>query len=326
MLFPAARLGRYELRRFRGALPRLALVFVVLVPLLYGAIYLSANWDPYGKLDQLKVAVVNQDRPATFDGHEITAGDDLVDNLAEDDAFDWRFVDAATADEGLRDGTYYMVLTIDPDFSASLVSGAGEDPRRATVWLRRDDANGFVIGSITARAEDTLVRQIDAAAQESYFRAVFANLHTIRGELGEAADGAGQLQRGLAEARTGAHELADGAGTAEDGANELARGTEQAKRSGAELSSGLHELSTASGTLADGARQVADGTRKLTDTVVPPMKALEEHLPAIESDARKLSSDARKVTEVVAGRTDSIASDLSAANEQIAAMEKADPS
>src|SRR5699024_10131966 len=146
--------------------------------------------------------------------------------------------------------------------SASLVSGAGEDPRRATVWLCRDDANGFVIGSITARAEDTLVRQIDAAAQESYFRAVFGNLHTIRGELGEAADGAGQLQRGLAEARTGAHELADGAGTAEDGANELARGTEQAKRSGAALSSGLHALADAYGPVAGEARKVAVGRRR----------------------------------------------------------------
>lgn len=326
MLFPAARLGRYELRRFRGALPRLALAFVVLVPLLYGAIYLSANWDPYGKLDRLQVAVVNQDRPATIDGKEITAGDDLVDNLADDPAFDWQFVDAATADTGLRDGRYYMVLTIDPDFSASLVSGAGTDPRRATVWLRRDDANGFVIGSITARAEDSLVRQIDAAAQESYFEAVFANLRTIRSQLLSASDGAGELEKGAADANSGAAELAKGARTAHSGATTLAKGTEQAKGSSAELSTGLHQLSTASGKLTTGSRQVADGTRKLTDTVLPPLKTLEKHLPAIETDAKALSADARTVTEAVAGRTDSIATDLAATNAQIAALEKANPS
>ena len=48
-----------ELRRFRGPLPILSAVFLVCVPLLYGAIYLWSNWDPYGRLGELKVAVVN---------------------------------------------------------------------------------------------------------------------------------------------------------------------------------------------------------------------------------------------------------------------------
>lgn len=43
---PASRLARFELRRFRGTMPKLALIFVLIVPALYGAIYLSANWDP----------------------------------------------------------------------------------------------------------------------------------------------------------------------------------------------------------------------------------------------------------------------------------------
>ena len=42
------RLAGYELRRFKGPLPILALLFLVLVPLLYGALYLWSNWDPYG--------------------------------------------------------------------------------------------------------------------------------------------------------------------------------------------------------------------------------------------------------------------------------------
>ena len=60
---PASRLARFELRRFRGTMPKLALIFVLIVPALYGAIYLSANWDPYGRLGNLPVAVVNADRP-----------------------------------------------------------------------------------------------------------------------------------------------------------------------------------------------------------------------------------------------------------------------
>jgi len=311
MPFALARLGRYELRRFRGLLPRLALVFVVLVPLLYGAIYLSANWDPYGKLDNLQVAVVNNDQPTEFNGDRVAAGEDLVQNLKDNPTFDWQFVDATTADEGLRAGTYYMIITIDPDFSASLVSGAGDDPRRAKVFLRRDDANGFVIGSITAKAEDTIVRQVDAAAQESYFKAVFANLALIRDNLMQAKDGAGQLADGLGTAQKGSSALADGTKQASAGAQQLAAGTSSAKQ--------------ASGQLATGAGQVADGTQQLNDTVSPVLTLLTQYLPGLQTDAKSLSSSATDLTAKVAGRTNSIASDVTQAQAAMSQLEKDNP-
>ncbi len=57
------RLAALELRRFgRGRLPRAALVALLLMPLLYGALYLWSFWDPYGRLDRVPVALVNDDR------------------------------------------------------------------------------------------------------------------------------------------------------------------------------------------------------------------------------------------------------------------------
>ena len=56
-------LFKYELRRFRGILPIIALTFVTLVPFIYGAVYLAANWDPYGHLSSLPVAIVDEDEP-----------------------------------------------------------------------------------------------------------------------------------------------------------------------------------------------------------------------------------------------------------------------
>ena len=53
---PGSALARFEIQRFRSPLSKVALVFVLCVPLLYSAVYLSANWDPYGKVDRLPVA------------------------------------------------------------------------------------------------------------------------------------------------------------------------------------------------------------------------------------------------------------------------------
>jgi uncharacterized phage infection (PIP) family protein YhgE len=53
--------------------------------------------DPYGKLDQIPVAVVNEDRPVTVNGQEVNAGKLFVDELKKDRVFDWHFVDRAEA-------------------------------------------------------------------------------------------------------------------------------------------------------------------------------------------------------------------------------------
>lgn len=62
------RLAALELRRFgRGKLPRAALVALLVLPLLYGALYLWSFWDPYGRLDRIPVALVNDDKGASVE-------------------------------------------------------------------------------------------------------------------------------------------------------------------------------------------------------------------------------------------------------------------
>jgi len=124
-----------ELRRFgRGRLPRLAVAAMLLVPLLYGALYLWAFWDPTGHLDAMPVALVNADAGADRDGTRVTAGQDLTDELTDGAALDWVVTDAADAAAGVRDGDYYFAVTIPADFSADLVSAAATNrpPRRST--------------------------------------------------------------------------------------------------------------------------------------------------------------------------------------------------
>jgi putative membrane protein len=85
------RLAANELRRLTtGRLPKLAILAVTLVPLLYGGLYLYANWDPYRNLDQVPAALVVADRgTATPDGKRVQVGKDVADQLAAKGAFDW---------------------------------------------------------------------------------------------------------------------------------------------------------------------------------------------------------------------------------------------
>src|SRR5699024_3472788 len=157
------RLARAELTRHKGFLPILAVLFLVIVPCLYGALYLWSNWDPYGTLEDVPVAVVNQDEPVKVEGKKVDAGDQLVDQMQADPIFGWQITDAEDAAEGLADGRYYMTITIPEDFSASLASGADGTPRKAQVEMRRNDSNGYVVGIMAESVQAELHQQINSA-------------------------------------------------------------------------------------------------------------------------------------------------------------------
>ena len=130
------RLAALELKRFgRGKLPRAALVAVLLLPLLYGALYLWSFWDPYGQLDKIPVALVNDDKGATASGKKIAAGDEITKGLRASKVFEWHEVSEAEARKGVEDGTYYLSLTMPEDFSARIASSSGDSPE--TGALRR---------------------------------------------------------------------------------------------------------------------------------------------------------------------------------------------
>jgi len=332
MHVPAALLSTFELRRFRTPVGKLALVFVLIIPMLYGAGYLTANWDPYGRLRHLPVAVVNDDQAATIGGKTVTAGDDFVTNLHDQGTFDWHDVSDAEATRGLREGDYYLVVRVPADFSANLVSGQGDDPQRARIMLQRNDANGFVIGSVTNSAQNTIARSVDESAVASYFEAVFANLARIRSGLAEASTGASDLQDGLVSAEKGSSSLATGARTAADGATSLSTGATQlstglatAKTGSDRLASGLDTLDASSARLSTGAAQVAAGNQRLDDTVQPALAAAHRALPALQEDARVVTARLDAIAARAQGRTSSVSSDLDSATAQLAALKKQYP-
>lgn len=352
-MLSTTKLAGFEIRRFKGALPKIALCFLLIVPLMYGALYLWSNWDPYGQLDKVPVAVVNQDQPTVVDGKTVSAGDQFVDELRQEQIFDWHFTDAADAADGLANGRYYLTITVPPDFSTNLASGSGDDPKRAVLLMHRDDVNGYVIGMLTASVQTKLESAIDKAAVGTYFDAVFGNLETIRSSLVQAAQGAGQITAGLTDAEKGAGDLNSGltsaktgsgqlvsgidsaksgtdkliagAGTAKSGADQLASGLATAKTGSADLASGLDKLKTGSAQVASGADQVAAGNKQLADTVVPVLDEVIPVLPKVTAAATEITGPVADLTGMVAGDQDSLTVRTGKVQSDLDALAKAHP-
>jgi putative membrane protein len=281
----AVRLALFEFKRFRTPMQRLALMFVVLVPLLYGGLYLWSNWDPYGKLSQIPVAVVNDDSPVTVHGQRVAAGELFVDELKKDPIFDWHFVSDAEAGAGVHDTRYYFTISVPKDFSAKLASGAAGTPKRAGMLITLDDANGYIVGKMAETVQSELQNKISAAAVSAYFQSVFGNLEQLRNGITKATSGAGTLRDNLATAKRGSGGLVDGLG----------------------------ELKTGADKLAPGARQVSDGVSEIAGIVVPIANGIAAAVPSVTRNAAtaataaaNLASTAATATGAVSGNADSV--------------------
>ncbi|MDQ0683217.1 putative membrane protein [Streptomyces achromogenes] len=248
------RLAALELRRFgRGRLPRAALVALLLLPLLYGALYLYSFWDPYGRLDRIPVALVNDDRGARADGKRITAGDDITAKLRDSAVFDWHEVSAQEARAGVEDGRYYLSLTMPADLSRRIASSSGDSPATGALQVHTNDANNYIVGQISRTVFSEVRTAASTKTSRSFLDKIFVSFSDIHGKTQQAADGADDLTGGIGKAKKGSKALADGLGDAKDGSGKLAKG--------------LTRLDERADALEDGSQKVADGTQALADRV-----------------------------------------------------------
>ncbi len=289
------RLAALELRKFgRGRLPRAAMAALLLLPLLYGALYLWSFWDPYGRLDKIPVALVNADQGATVGGRRISAGDDIVHGLHGSKSFDWRQTDAAHAAKGVEDGTYYLSLTIPADFSRRIASSSGDDPVAGALQVRTNDANNYIVGQISRSVFAQVRAAASAKASRGFYDKIFVAFSDIHDKTRTAAQGASELHGGIGQAKDGAGKLADGLGRAEQGSGQLADGLGTAHQGSGQLADGLGRLKSGSAALATGAHQVADGTQRLADAV---HNAAGAYGPFLKSHAQEIGDAARLVAD-----------------------------
>ncbi|MEW1547227.1 YhgE/Pip domain-containing protein [Streptomyces tsukubensis] len=277
------KLAALELKRFgRGRLPRAAIVSIVLLPLLYGALYLWSFWDPYEQLDRIPVALVNDDRGATADGEKVAAGHEIAEGLRDSDVFSWHEVDAAEARKGVEDGTYYLSLTVPGDFSWRIASGAGESPETGALQVRTNDANNYIVGQISRTVFAEVRTAASTKASRSFLDRIFISFSDIHDRTEQAAKGADELKGGIGKAKKGSADLADG--------------LKNAKDSTGKLSGGLNRLTKGAGELESGSRRIADGTRSLTAKVNGLADSAGPHLKdggaGIAATARSVSDTA----------------------------------
>ncbi|WP_309107070.1 YhgE/Pip domain-containing protein [Arthrobacter sp.] len=279
------RLARSELKRMTGGLlPKLTLLALIMVPLLYGAVYLYANWDPYSNLDQIDAALVVEDTGAmSGNGTELQAGKEVADSLVKGHVFNWENVSSSDqADQGVASGKYAFALKIPKDFSANLTSpGSFDAASQAMLNVTTNDANNYLLSTIVDKLTTAVHASVAQEVGEETANQLLTGFGTIHTQVTKAATGAGQLSGGVSQLRdgtvtlhTGTRQLSQGAAELYNGQLKLSDGANQLAAGAGQLDGGLQQLKDKTATLptdsqrlADGAAQVAAGNAALNTKV-----------------------------------------------------------
>lgn len=269
-----------DLKRYsRGTMPRVALATIIVLPLLYGAMYLWAFWNPFAAVDKIPVALVNEDRGASAMGQQVRAGDQVADALVKSGQLDLHQTSASQAGKGVSNGTYYFSITLPADFSAAVVSPAGPHPQKAHIKFRFNDANNYLASVMGQNAAREVLNQVGAKVGEQVIETALTG---ATDSITNAADGARQLSEGLTAANDGAHELAAGSQT---------------------LADNLVTARDGSATLADGTRQLSTGITQATD----PLLKMMDDIAGLGLDPNQAGAAATRLSGSVQSVTDRIA-------------------
>ncbi|MFN9775470.1 MAG: YhgE/Pip domain-containing protein, partial [Burkholderiales bacterium] len=261
LLGDAIAVSRLEARLFRQ-FPKLlvSLAGIVLIPALYGYIYLESVWDPVIYTRDMPAAIVNLDRGTRSGGTVVDLGADVARSLKAKGQFAfYETDDPDTARRHVREGRSLFALIVPPEFSEAAVGAAAEGSGRIVVHA--SEGNNYAGAGFAKRFADDLGRQLNDTLAEQRWRMVLGANASTTDQLGRLREGLAQLRRG---------------------AGALAAGLRQAEAGSARLAAGAGEQARGVTRLADGVRQLGSGAR-----------ALDAKRPAPEELARLKAGAAR---------------------------------
>ncbi|HWJ79382.1 MAG TPA: YhgE/Pip domain-containing protein [Niallia sp.] len=285
---------------FKNRMKLISIIAIIFIPILYAGLYLWAFWDPYGNLEKLPVAVVNEDSGTEMNDKKLEIGNDLVENLKDSNEFDFTFVDKEKAYKGLNNQKYYMIIEIPENFSENATTLLEDNPKKLDLKYVSNPGYNFISSQIGNSAIEKIKAGVSKEVTKTYAESIFENLNEMKDGLQSASSGAEKLKDGTSKVKDGSTEIyknletlaekslefSNGVNSANSGVNELADGANS-------LNSGLQQLQTAQGSLNEAAgklqggdQSILNGTTQLKDGIA----SLKSNVPSLIDGTNTLQS------------------------------------
>ena len=166
----------------------LVVLGVCLIPSLYAWFNIAANMDPYSNTQGIKIAVANCDLGAE---NEMTGtlrvGDQIIENLRQNDALGWTFMDRQSAISGVQAGDYYAAIVIPENFSEDLVSVLSGNLESPEIEYYLNEKKNAIAPKVTDTGATTVQQQVNqtfvAVASEAVSRLLVETVFEVSQNL-----------------------------------------------------------------------------------------------------------------------------------------------
>lgn len=283
---------------------KIVLCAIMIIPMIYACVFLGSMWDPYGKTDQLPVAVVNNDKEVEYNDYTMDIGKQLSDKLAKNDSMDFNIVSSSKAQKGLKDGKYYMIITIPENFSKNATTLLDDDPQTMMLTYTTNPQTNYIATKMDDSAMAKVKAEISSTVTKTYSKILFKNVKTLSKGFKTAADGSQKLSDGVNTAKDGnatitenLNTLASSALVFNDGADSLVKGLSAYTEGVSTAKAGAQQLDNNSATLNNGAAQLKAGSSQLLSAVQAAEKQLGDGINASAGQLNTLTSSNKQMAE-----------------------------
>ena len=267
----------------------IVMIGISLIPAMYNIIFLSSMWDPYGQLSDLPVAVVNNDKEASYNGNSMSIGKDMVSNLKENKTLDFHFVDEE-GKKGLEDSDYYMVVTLPSDLSEKAASILTDHPEQMQIDYQTSSGHSFIASKMSDSAMTQLKQNVSTNVTETYTKALFNKMIDLKDGMNQAAsgsekltDGANQLVAGSQTLTTNLHSLADSSLTFSNGTEQFTKGLSPYASGVEQLHLGLGNFNSGLVTYTGAVSQLDSGLGQLSSKSPELVRGINQLYTGVES-------------------------------------------
>ena len=268
----------------------IVMIGISLIPALYNIIFLSSMWDPYGQLSDLPVAVVNNDKEASYNGNTMAIGKDMVSNLKENKTLDFHFVDEEEGKKGLENGDYYMVVTLPSDLSEKAASILTNHPEQMQIDYQTSSGHSFIASKMSDSAMTQLKQNVSTNVTETYTKALFNKMIDLKDGMSQAAsgsekltDGANQLVAGSPTLTTNLHSLAASSLTFSNGTEQFTKGLSTYVSGVEQLHLGLGNFNSGLVTYTGAVSQLDSGLGQLSSKSPELVRGINQLYTGVES-------------------------------------------
>ena len=280
-------------------------IAIMIIPTIYTTIFLGSMWDPYGEVEKLPVAVVNEDESVVYNDETMDVGSELVKNLKENNSLDFNFVDKDVANQGLENGTYYMVVTIPKDFSKNATTLMDENPKQMKLEYEINPGTNYIASKLSQTAANKIRNSVQEKITKQYAETIFDKIGTLGDGLTEAADGTEKALDGVSQLKDGnkqitdnlellassSLEFKDGAETLKVGLSQYANGVSTAESGSKQLQGGIAQYTQGVASAKDGSNKIEAGLNEFNGKI----PVLVQGVQTLDNNSSKLNAGVKQL-------------------------------